>query len=572
MTRAQLLAGLPSRLDEPVRWNETDDAEFRWLLECERRRLRLERFANIENLDDQEEAERIEWQLCALDTRYWIENNVWIESPHESAGQHPEMAEMPLVLWDGQIEKALPAIEDAIDNGKDLPITKGRSLGMSWLVLVVLYHRFTFRKRFSARAYSRVEDNVDDSTPESLFGKWRFMHERLPRFLRPILTRDKHMHIEAANGSRLMGESTTKGLSRGKRCAVLYGDEYAHIEPNIQRQIKLASTTVARSRIWTSTPNGPGDDFAWMVNHHPNLLRMTFEDNPTFTREFIAAERARLGPEMFAQEYMGEIQSIAGARIWQLRRSRVEYHDQDPRFDVAMRDRLALLCGWDFGEGRSMLASIWALSEWMPNGKIRLWVDQELCWYAASWRSAAADCLMVKGERYPSNAWHHTGDPSGVSPESDQESWESNLRAGGIPMHCLPLSWNNRQEAEWGIKFVQDMLDDGRLLVHQRCRVLWDSLEMWRRSLPKGVDIDELDRAYIRPDHGKHSHAAWALVYLVRAALAIEQASLDANAPKKPKDKPGTPPPKQSPAEQIAAVLPGRGLRGSPFSGTLGGR
>lgn len=529
---ADPFAFLDDRVHEPVRWHEADSEEQWWAMEVERRRRRLELFANLPK-DIREQAIRAERHLCSIDTQHAIEQHIWIEDPHRQ--KQPHMKEMPFVLWPKQIE-ALHHIERCIDEAIDLPITKGRELGVSWLVQSILFVRMAFRTRFSARCASRVEESVDDFTPESLFGKFRFMRERMPGFIRPRLTRDKHLHIEGGKGGRLKGEGTTKGLARGKRSTVLFFDEYAHIEPQMQRRILPASESVAASRIWVSTPNGPGDHFADLVEGPKalkSMLRLTWKDDPRKTPEWAARKIDELGPELFRQEYEGAVETTLTGKIWHVRRTKTQYDDATPGFHPEWRSKLNIAVGWDFGSGASLCVALWAIRQNMADGSMRLWVDAEQSWASQLPKVISEDVHRLRRDRLPSRKWEHWGDPSGVSTESNQSSWEKNLRAGGIPMQCLPYEWHNQDENEWGIRFVQGMIDDGTLMIHEGCRYLWRVVEQWCRSGLRNRDIGEVDRHYIRPMHNELSHGGMALVYLVRGAWAAHRAMVD-SAPKPP--------------------------------------
>lgn len=530
MTPAQLLEGLKARLEEPVRWNECENAEFRWLLECERRRRRLAQFEAVEDPADREELENLERQRCELSAQHFIENYVWIEDPHRTNPAESHMKEMPFVLWPAQVE-ALAEMKRALDDGVDLVITKGRKLGVSWLVQAFALWQFLFGYRFAMRCASRTQADVEDFTPESLIGKFRFMIERLPGFLRPDLRRDKMMHLEQWGGSRITGEATTRGLARGRRSALLMLDEFAHIEGPIQRRILTASETVAVSRFWVSTPNGPGNTFADVLlgqaSPRRRVLAMTWRDDPSRTEAWATATRDDLGVELFEQEHEGKVTKIAAGKIWQARRASVQYDDVDPRFDPAWRKLQPLISGWDFGSGPSLLASPYAIYEPVADGRFRLWIDDELVWKSTSWRTAGADAIK-KAKNY-GWSWVAYGDPSGIQVESDQESWESNLKAAGVPLFCLETKGGKfeREEIEQGFRRVQAMLDDGLLMIHVRCREVWMSVEHWRRAVKEGLseaEIEMLDKVYIGHDHGRFSHMGMALCYLARgAAIAHDQ-------------------------------------------------
>jgi hypothetical protein len=139
-----------------------------------------------------------------------------------------------------------------------------------------------------------------------------------------------------------------------------------------------------------------------------------------------------------------------------------------------------------------------------------LWIEWDLWWQ----QTAAAD-VREKLELYPAGACHF-GDPAGIQRESDQSSWEENLRLGGVPMMRLHYTeapqdgkryrWDTREGIEWMIKQVQLWLDEGQLLIHRRCRYLWSCLESWSWNIPEGAEVDGLSRTYIGPRKDVYSN------------------------------------------------------------------
>lgn len=216
-------------------------------------------------------------------------------------------------------------------------------------------------------------------------------------------------------------------------------------------------------------------------------------------------------------------------------RASLIYDEGDPRWTTketpswgplsgpAMTRRSLVTIGaWDFGTGPSMLVNLLAMVELPPASRAsqlpRIWLDDELTWHAAHWAVAAFDSR----ERVKANGYGRRlvdgGDPTGKNREGDQESWESHLRHGGIPLFCLPDWYNTEAGREWTIKRVQHMLDSDLLRIHVRCRHVLEMLRDWKRDLPKAA-IPGLDLERIKPRHDQHSHPGMALLYLVGLVL-----------------------------------------------------
>lgn len=517
-------ATLDSRIDRPVRWDECGSEEEWWCCEVERRRRRLERFATIEDHEQQEIAYELERMLCAADVKHFIEQYVWIQDPHRRAPI--EMREMPFVLWPCQI-KQLTAMDECMLQEKgsplaDLATIKPRELGISWTCQAWFFHRFKFHP-FSGFCVSAKEDKVDDKTPSSLFGKFRFMEQRVPLFLRSRITTDKHMHLERDGGlSVLKGDSTSGDSFRGLRGDALLGDEFAAIHPSKQEELMNSTESVTKARFFVSTAQGPGNRFAKLISDHPNILEFSWRDDPRRTDEWAAAKRDSMGQKQFDQEYGGKVVTLDAGAIWHIRKVLVRYGENDSAeraFQESWKNTQPIISGWDFGSGPSLLVCINAIVEHLDSGKFRLWIDSELVWSRTEWVTAAADAVkLMRG--YGSKDWTAYGDPSGSNPESNLESWETNLRAGGVPMFCLPTEVHKDSTAvEWSIRKVQGMIDNDRLRVHDRCRYVWSCLENWARHAPTGADLDYISRAYIAPKHDIYSHGGKALLYLIEGAM-----------------------------------------------------
>jgi hypothetical protein len=205
-------------------------------------------------------------------------------------------------------------------------------------------------------------------------------------------------------------------------------------------------------------------------------------------------------------------------------RSRLVYDEEDDRWagiggPEEARRALVSVGAWDFGTGPSMLVCLLAMLELPPANRPdqlpRIWLDDELWWYAENWLTAAKDVRQrVQRNGYGRHILH-VGDPTGKNRESDQQSWETNLRAGGIPLRVLPDWANTNEGREWLIRTAQLYMDSGKLIWHSRCRKWNAAVREWRRDIPGGAVLEGLDLERIKPKHDQHSHPGMAGLYLV---------------------------------------------------------
>lgn len=498
-----------------------------WREEVARRAMRLARIERESNPDSRSALVRAEVELCSRDIAHWISNWAWLFNPHEAS---PERRIVPFSLWPRQ-EEALEWLSDRLQKGQVGVINKGRKLGISWLCIHWIWHKFRFEDNFKATLVSRKEPLVDNKTVDSLFGKIRFCNDRQPTWLRAELKEDTKCRLEATNGSVLVGESTNKGVGRGGRSTVLFLDEFAHVDPpSKQDHVWRSIDTVADVTIACSTPNGPGNKFAGLLETLPSeqIVTLDWRTDPTRDDDWAAAQLVqnggKLDEESFAQEHGCKVQAIRKGRIFFVRREVVEYHEDHPDWKplrAEARSTWSIVGSWDFGSGASLLCNQYALIQSDPTTPDPIiWIDDERTWQQASWRIASAESLEVARGYLSAGAGvrrgHvHFGDPAGVAAESGQTSWQSNLRSGGVPLYCLPGADNTRDQIEWAIKQTQAMLADGKIRVHRRCLYLWQCLENWARDSPEGVSLDFLSRVYVGPRHDVYSHGGMTLLYLV---------------------------------------------------------
>lgn len=515
-----------SRIHAPFSVIEFSDEDDWWAAEVYRRTLRMAAFASIENPKDRESTIEAERELCRRDTVYWAENWAWLYDPKQPI---PMRRELPAVLWPRQRE-LIKFLANQLALGRSAVVPKGRELGVSWCALLIIYNLFRTEWGFSAKIGSRKEEFVDDYSMDSLFGKLRYIHDRMPDFLKPTVRDNFCKFRQPGTQSEIAGEATNAGFGRGGRRRIMLLDEFAHVMPEtLQAAVFTSIETVATSTWFVSSPNGPGNKFANLVRESDpaNVFPMEWTSDPRRPADFKTQKLLPIGnmtDDEFEQEHCGKIVTLRGGRVWNVRRLLTEYWDECPDFvaigGAESRKKRMIIGGWDFGSGASLLVFLGAILEMGP--RPRLWIDRELVWQQTSWRIAAADVRSLFGSEYSSNTIHY-GDPAGRQKDSAQESWESHLRSGGVPLICLGDESNTRDAIEWAIKRGQTLFSDGLVRVHRRCEYFWNCIDNWSRDIPKGVEVDYISRAYIPPRRDVYSHGGMAYLYLITGAnLSIE--------------------------------------------------
>jgi hypothetical protein len=199
-----------------------------------------------------------ELATCMKDFEYWCENYVWTFDPRAMPSG------VRFILYDFQ-KVAARQIIHAIKTGESLLIEKSRDLGASWLMMTILTWFWLFNKEFHAHVGSRVEDQVDNGTVDSLLGKLDYIVGHLPDWMRrlmPYTEKDgrKNLQRKTYEGSLISGESSNRNFGRGLRKACVYIDEMAYVEED--RSIWVGIADVAPCKIVASTPAGDTNQFA----------------------------------------------------------------------------------------------------------------------------------------------------------------------------------------------------------------------------------------------------------------------------------------------------------------------
>lgn len=217
--------------------------------------------------------------LCKRNIFFFINSFCWTVNPM----WHPDCPEQPFILHPFQ-ESAIRDMQASI--GKyDLAIVKSRETGASWLVLLVILHRWLFFRSQSFLLVSRKESLVDNPKDlDALMPKLDFVLERFPRWLRPRLEKNDRVELKLYNpmtGSIISGTSTTGEIGRGGRRTVIIPDEFAFFEARDSYRALRAITGATRSAWFVSTPNGVGNAFHDLIeSEETKKLVFRWEEMP----------------------------------------------------------------------------------------------------------------------------------------------------------------------------------------------------------------------------------------------------------------------------------------------------
>ena len=137
----------------------------------------------------------------------------------------------PFFLWDYQKKLIMKMQEMEMgDEEVEFLVDKPREMGITWTLCAYFLWRWLFTPNYSSFLLSRTETEVDDATRNaegSIFGKIRWMLDRLPKYMIPEsyhkkvargTTSDMNLKlINATIGSSITGSSTNSNAGRSRR-------------------------------------------------------------------------------------------------------------------------------------------------------------------------------------------------------------------------------------------------------------------------------------------------------------------------------------------------------------------
>lgn len=470
---------------------------------------------------ERERLREVEKEKIATDLVYWVERYLWLEDPQSES---PTDRTFPVVLWPKQRE-FINWLVEGYREGRPRTALKGRKLGASWLAVAIVYHFWDNEPGFKALLGCFDEKRVDDGTTDSLLGKFRYIWDTQPTWLRPDVRdreHSKHLQIQHPdNGSVITGGAASTRFGRGARASIVLTDEWAHYETQIQDQIKLSLETVARSWWQISTPKGRGEDFHYSYVYAEqaggrDCFKMIWTADPRRTRKWyrslLRKHGGKLSYDEREQEHNGNFAAVLGERVFRATRDKIAYSDDNLPDGVRM---LPVIGAMDFGSGPSLTVAGFAFVEFTEEAdKPNIWIDRVLAWQRVPAEIIASNILDALTD-YPPFA-HLVGDPAGIQADAEQESWESRLQAYGVPLSCLDAKYNMDFFIGDTINDTQTALDEGRLRFHEdRALLAIEAVESWQWDLPNSVPLDFVRKSEIKPRKDKWSHPGDMIRYLV---------------------------------------------------------
>lgn len=308
----------------------------------------------------------LELQMCSRSPIHFVNQWCWTFDPRVTP------ANLPFRTFEFQ-DLLMRWIQERFAEKQSGLVEKSRDVGASWIFLSFFLHGWLFRPGFFARLGSRKEDLVDDGTEESLFGKLRYLFDRLPWFFRPKGFRNREHDTflllqNPENGNKIVGESTNDDFGRGGRSTVTLLDEAASI-PHSERVLASISQNTNCS-FWLSSPKGKANAFH-RLRHETSIPvhSIHWSQDPRKDQAWYEKQKEILMPWEVGQELDLSYDQETGEKIYGRfsRAWHVAKEVIDPNVDFEQ------WISWDFGHGVMALV----FGQVTPRG-VEIWQTYEI--------------------------------------------------------------------------------------------------------------------------------------------------------------------------------------------------
>lgn len=216
------------------------------------------------------------WEACRRDFCFFAATFLWT---FESRGTPRRL---PFDPYTDQVSIASWVLE--IAGYRDGAVNKTRGIGLSVIVLAIIYWQWLFQPGTKVAVLTEDESRLDSIDFNSTIGKLQYFHDNMPAWAklsrsgRPILFRTAENHIfqNVANGSLVQGFVATGTKLRQLRFTWIFADEFAFYKTKDQEEWLTSAAGTCNSMLLVSTWNSFEDVFhRLMYESDTSLLKMS---------------------------------------------------------------------------------------------------------------------------------------------------------------------------------------------------------------------------------------------------------------------------------------------------------
>lgn len=443
--------------------------------------------------------------LCARDIQFFFNSCLWTRDPRA------ESPDIPFITYPYQ-DQYLDWLRSIGSKPEDGLTEKSRDMGVSWLVLGYLLHRWLFEDSFSALIGSYIEDLIDStSNMDTHFERLRYLIKSLPGFLKPKQSQGYMRLNNEENGSSIIGYAPTAKFSRQGRYSLVWADEFAFWQWG--RGAWTAMGDATKCRLVTSTVNGKGNKFAELaLKTKINKATLHWTLHPKKDQAWYEEEKLRRTEDDIAQELDINYNKSVKGRVYPefAERNYLAKQEYDPL--------QPLFIAWDFGFS-DPTAIIWfqlnkydntvrvidcyqnsnkAVDFYVPfitgevkSGQVYTYTDEEY--------------FMIQRHKGWQEATHY-GDPTGSNRDrATGSSFIADLRKAGIYVNV------NTKEFDLKTRIGKTKMLIRRLAIDKDLSEFIDALENAR--YPERSENSQATSPIDKPIHDWTSHYRTALEY-----------------------------------------------------------
>ncbi len=458
--------------------------------------------------------QKFQLDLCRSSILYYVNTFVWTFDPRR------DDKDIPFVTYPYQDDLLTWWLWN-IRNANDTVVVKSREQGASWSMEAKNSYLANFENGFLNYQLSMREEDVDDRTVDSLLGKFRYIQDSLPDWMKNGWIEfeqdiDNKMKIKIPSQKSLVkGKLTNSSVGRGGRAMVADFDEAAHIAADVE--VAKASSSLAKSCNWFSTVNGKGNLFHVMATQPGmRVKKLHYTLHPLkgyeLHSQWAIKERSKgiyAIEEVWEQEQSMSFETSTMGRVYvnflsspkktgdwcHVQKGKlVEY---DPTYNV--------ISMWDFGMRDPTSIAFAQIKPTPPHllqytKETLVFFDEEESSYMDPYEWA--DVINAKGYHYEM----HIGDYRTANQiQVFKRTWKEYLGECGIHL----VGRYNSEDAP--IMEVQKLLRvPGRLVVNANCSQIVDSFQSW--SYPVDKSTNQVPPG-AKPKHDIFSHKMKAVCY-----------------------------------------------------------
>ena len=235
---------------------------------------------------------------CINDPKYFINNFCWLNEPRNIGN-----ADLEFFLFPYQ-DTVIDDLYQAETLGEDRLFEKSRDLGFTWMMTAYYLWRWKFSRGWIGLFGSRKQEEVDNRTISSFFGKLRFMFYRLPDWMIPKNFKKKMYDNEnklfnPEINSLIQGESSNPNFGRDRRSSITIIDELFLHEYAQDMWRNVAETSKCRIGVSTPKPTRFAKTLKEAMSTNGWLRSYHWSKHPFKDQEWYEEEKKRyLGDEM----------------------------------------------------------------------------------------------------------------------------------------------------------------------------------------------------------------------------------------------------------------------------------